>query len=175
MTKKKLTAAQKYSRATIKVRRRLKRIEGKPGYKSIVEKYRGEFPTLRELGNVSDKDLMIMTRKAEGLLKTKTLTHKHEEQIVKALKTLNETGFDYINKENFDYYFSFLDDARARGLASIYGYQPILDAINRAETKGLTAEEIAGNIEYWGEHAKGQKLYVRKGRKPKSSSHDFKR
>ena len=173
MAKKRLTSQSRYSRAAIKVRRQLKRLEGRAGGKALVEKYRGEFPTLRELGNVSERDLQIMTRKAEGLLQTKALTTRHERQIKQAVETLQDRGYDYINRSNIDEFFDFLDDARARGLASIYGYEAILDAVNRARRRGLSADEIKGNIDYWSEHNTGQRLYVRKGRKPRSSSNDF--
>ena len=170
---KKMKASTRYSKASIKIRRQLKRLEGRAGSKALIEKYRGEFPTLKELGNVSERDLQIMTRKAEGLLQTKSLTTKHERQIRQAVETLQDRGYDYINRGNIDEFFDFLDDARARGLASIYGYEAILDAVNRARRRKLSAEEIKGNIEYWAENNTGQRLYVRKGRKPRSSSDDF--
>lgn len=170
---KKIKASTRYSKASIKIRRQLKRLEGRAGSKALIEKYRGEFPTLKELGNVSERDLEVMTRKAEGLLQTKTLATKHERQLRQAVETLQDRGYDYINRGNIDEFFDFLDDARARGLASIYGYEAILDAVNRARRRKLSAEEIQGNIEYWAEHNTGQRLYVRKGRKPRSSSDDF--
>ena len=171
--KKKPTAQSLYSKAAIKVRRQLKRLEGREGSKALIEKYRGEFPTLRELGNVSERDLQIMTKKAQSLLQTKTLTTKHERQLSQAVETLRDRGYDYITRSNIDEFFDFLDDARARGLASIYGYEAILDAVNRAKRRGLSSSEIKANIDYWSEHNTGQRLYVRKGRKLRSSSDDF--
>lgn len=171
--KKKMTAQSLYSKASIKVRRQLKRLEGRAGSKQLIERYRGEFPTLRELGNVSERDLQIMTRKATNLLQTKTLTTRHNRQINQAVETLQERGYDYVNRSNIEEFFDFLDDARARGLASIYGYEAILDAVNRAKRRGLSPAEIKGNIDYWSEHNTGQRLYVRKGRRPRSSSDDF--
>lgn len=173
MTKKKISAATLYSRASIKVRRQLKRLEGRPGAKKLLERYTGEFPRLRELGDVSDRELNLLTRKAEALLKTKTLTTKHDRQIRQAVDTLQERGYDYVNMHNIDSFFDFLDDARARGLTSIYGYEAILDAVNRAKKRKLSDTEIKANIDYWAEHNTGQRLYVRKGRKLKSSSDDF--
>ena len=173
MAKKKSTAQSRYSKASIKVRRQLKRLSSKEGYKSLVQRYRGEFKTLKELGNVSERDLNRMARRAEKLVESKALHITHEGQINRAIDTLNETGYDYINRSNIDEFFDFLDDARARGLTSIYGYGAILDAINRARTRGLSDDEIRGNIAYWTEHNTGQRLYVRKGRKPRSSSDDF--
>ena len=174
MTKrKKQTLQSQYSKASIKIRRQLKRLESRPGGRALVERYRGEFPTLKQLQGVSDRDLRQLTKKAESLLKTKTLTTRHDRQIREAVSTLQERGYDYITRENFNEFFSFLDDARARGLTAVYGYEAILDAVNRARKKKLTPQEIKANIEYWAEHGEGQRLYVRKGRKLKSSSDDF--
>lgn len=170
---KKLSTTSRYSRAAIKVRRQLRRLEGRPGSQQLLQQYRGEFPTLRQLGAVSERDLQIMTNKAEALLRTKTLTTKHGKQIRQAVETLQDRGYDYVNMENIDQFFEFLDDARARGLTAIYGYEAILDAVNRARSRKLTDEEIKANIEHWAEHNTGQRLYVRKGRKLKSSSDDF--
>ena len=173
MAKNKPSLRSQYSKASIAIRRQLKKFEGKPGYKSLVQKYRGEFPTLADLGDKSDRDLRLLIKRAEKLLETKALGKSHESQINRALDSLEQRGYDYLNRSNFDEFFDFLDDARARGLTSIYGYEAILDAVNRAKTRQLSKEEILANIQYWTEHGVGQRLYVRKGRKLKSSSDDF--
>ena len=173
MAKKKPSLRSQYSKASIAIRRQLKRAEQRPGGKQLVERYRGEFPRLAELGPVSEKDLRALTKKAQGLLQTKTLTTKHDRQINQAVETLRDRGYDYINRNNIDEFFDFLDDARARGLTSIYGYEAILDAVNRARKRKVTSEEIKANIAYWAENNTGQQLYVRKGRKLRSSSDDF--
>ena len=43
----------------------------------------------------------------------------------------------------------------------------------RARERKLSTSEIKANIAYWAENNTGQRLYVRKGRKLKSSSDDF--
>lgn len=173
MAKKKPSLRSQYSKASIAIRRQLKRAEGRPGGKQLFERYRGEFPNLRELGPVSESDLRALTKKAQGLLQTKALTTKHDRQIRQAVNTLQDRGYDYINQNNIDEFFDFLDDARARGLTSIYGYEAILDAVQRARERKLSSSEIKANIAYWAENNTGQRLYVRKGRKLKSSSDDF--
>lgn len=173
MAKNKPTLRSRYSKASIAIRKQLKRAEGRPGYKAMVQKYRGEFPTLEKLGDISDRDLRLLTARAEQLLETKALGKSHESQINRALDTFQSRGYDYLNRSNIDDFFDFLDDARARGLTSIYGYEAILDAVNRARKRGLSDEEIIGNIQHWTEYNTGQRLYVRRGRKPRSSSDDF--
>lgn len=179
MTKKKTSIRTLYSKASAKVRRQLKNLTGRPGTKQLVEKYTGEFPTLKALGPISDSDLRKLYNRAMGLLKTKTLTlTKHEKQIDQAIKTMQPKVPD-LNRENFDYLMDFLDDARTRGIESLFGYWAILTALDRAVNKrGLSEEEIKANIEHWEQLAEQNKLHslrFYKNLKPGSSSDDFKR
>ena len=43
----------------------------------------------------------------------------------------------------------FLDDARARGLGSIYSSTQILEPLIDMQKKGMTKEQIKNNIKYW--------------------------
>ena len=43
----------------------------------------------------------------------------------------------------------FLDDARARGLGSIYSSEQLIKAVNEAKRKGLTKAQVEANIERW--------------------------
>ena len=158
-----------------------------------VQRYRGEFPKLRDLGNVSESALRRGIKEAERLLKSNELSLRaNKRSQATAIQTLNERGYNYINNQNFGYFMNFLDDARARGLASIYGYQYLLDTFNRAKKRGLSDDEIRGNIQYWANQAdrqkaiamkkgipleelEGKRLYIRRGRKYDSSSESFQR
>jgi hypothetical protein len=67
-----------------------------------------------------------------------------------------------------------------------------LDTFNRAKKRGLSDDEIRGNIQYWANQAdrqkaiamkkgisleelEGKRLYIRRGRKYDSSSESFQR
>lgn len=182
---------QRYSRLAYQIRRRAKELEQRSPQAVSLQRYRGEFRPLRELGNVSEKALKLGIKEAERVLKSGELSLKRNKRSVStAIRTLNERGYDFINKDNFGYFMDFLDDARARGLASIYGYQYLLDTFNRAKKKGLSDDEIRGNIEYWAKQAEKQiamaekkgialdefeakRLYIR--RRKNSSSESFQR
>ena len=43
----------------------------------------------------------------------------------------------------------FLDDARARGLGSIYSSTQILEPLIDMQKKGMTKDQIKNNIKYW--------------------------
>lgn len=178
---------QRYSQLAYRVRRRAMELEKRMPEAVSVQRYRGEFRPLKELGNVSERALKLGIKEAERVLKSGELSLRHQKRSeASAIQTLNERGYNYINKDNFPYFMDFLDDARARGLASIYGYQYLLDTFNRAKKRGLSDDEIRGNIAYWAEQAEKKtalaekkgipldeveygKLYVRKGRKAGSS------
>lgn len=182
---------QRYSQLAYQVRRRAKELEQRMPDAISVQRYRGEFRPLRELGKVSEKALKLGIKEAERVLKSGELSLRTQKRAVNsAIKTLNDRGYDYINQGNFGYFMNFLDDARARGLASIYGYQYLLDTFNRAKKKGLSDAEIRGNIAHWAEQAEKQiamaekkgialdeieakRLYIKRGRY--SSSESFQR
>ena len=180
-----------YSYLAGRIRRQMRELEARMPEAVSLERYRGEFRPLRELGNVSDKALKRGIKEAKKVLKSGEISLRAQKRAMNtAIKTLNERGYDYINRGNFGYFMDFLDDARARGLASIYGYQYLLDTFNRAKKRGLSDAEIRGNIAYWAEQADKQKamaekkgipldeieakrLYIRRGRY--SSSESFQR
>lgn len=184
---------QKYSKLASQIRRKAKILEARMPEAVSVQRYRGEFPKLRDLGNVSEAALRRGIKEAERLLKSNELSLRaNKRSQATAIQTLNERGYNYINQGNFGYFMDFLDDARARGLASIYGYQYLLDTFNRAKKRGLSDEEIKGNIQYWANQAdrqkaiamkkgipldelEGKRLYIRRGRKYDSSSESFQR
>lgn len=184
---------QKYSKLASQIRRKAKILEQRMPEAVSVQRYRGEFPKLRDLGNVSESALRRGIKEAERLLQSNELSLRaNKKSQATAIQTLNERGYNYINNQNFGYFMNFLDDARARGLASIYGYQYLLDTFNRAKKRGLSDDEIRGNIQYWANQAdrqkaiamkkgipleelEGKRLYIRRGRKYDSSSESFQR
>ena len=182
---------QRYAYLAGRVRRQMRELEKRMPEAVSMERYRGEFPKLKDMGKVSESALKLGIKEAEKLLKSGELSLRSQRRSMNtAIKTLNERGYNYVNQQNFGYFMDFLDDARARGLASIYGYQYLLDTFNRAKKRGLSDAEIRGNIAYWAEQADKQKamaekkgipldeieakrLYVRRGRY--SSSESFQR
>ena len=184
---------QRYSYLAGRVRRQISKLRERMPEAVSLERYsEKEFPKLREMKiQPSDRALKAAIRQAERLLSSGELTLRRQRRsVATAIKTLNERGYTYVNQQNFGYFMDFLDDARARGLASIYGYQYLLDTFNRAKKRGLSDDEIRGNIAYWAEQADKQRamaekkgialdefeakrLYIRKGRY--SSSETFKR
>ena len=186
---------QRYSYLAGRIRRQISKLtERMPDAISLKRYSASEFPKLRDMKiPPTDRALKAAVRKAEKLLASGELTLRSQRRSeATAIRTLNERGYNYINQGNFGYFMNFLDDARARGLASIYGYQYLLDTFNRAKKRGLSDDEIRGNIQYWANQAdrqkaiamkkgipleelEGKRLYIRRGRKYDSSSESFQR
>lgn len=67
-----------------------------------------------------------------------------------ALKTLREDyGYDFIDGRNFSAFMHFLDDARARGLASFYDSDQLIEAYQDMRKKGLSRKQIIENVNRW--------------------------
>ena len=92
-----------------------------------------------------------MYKKAKDVLESGQLSLEgHERSVSSTIETLrNDLSLDYINRRNFNSFMRFLDDARARGLGSVYSSEQLLDAINEAKRKGLTKAQIRANMDRW--------------------------
>ena len=172
MAKSKSLRSQ-YAEESAYIRKRLKVLEEKVPDSYIVRTYKNEFPKLKDLGpRTSDRAFEMALKKMRTLKEAGAFSVREQKQYVgQAITTLHERGYEFVNKENFADLFKFLDDARARGLATIFGYEKILEAVHTARRKKLTDEEIMANMDFWAKHANDKnykELTVR--RRPKGSN-----
>ena len=116
-----------------------------------LERYSGEFqPITTE--NPNKRVLAKALKEVKAIYKSGVTSLSHQKRSMNlAIQTLKEQGIDYVNKRNFNSFFTFLDDARARGLGSIYSSTQLIEAFKAAKDKGLTKAQILANIEYWAE------------------------
>ena len=158
-----------YAKKSYYIRKRIEKLEENRGFVRSVERYKGEFLSLTDYKKVgktySDKELKFKLDRMDEILSSGELSLKENKRILAStIKTLNERGYDFINEDNIEETLDFLDDARARGLTAIYGYEAVVEAVNRAKQKGLSKEQILGNIDYWAEQDGTKALYVSKKR-----------
>ena len=110
-----------------------------------LERYKGEF----EL-DPDPQALKSMLKKAKQVYKSgATSVTKERRTMALAIDTLKEQGIDFVNRRNFKSFFTFLDDARARGLGALYSSTQLIEAIKQAKDKGLSKADIKANIDYW--------------------------
>lgn len=114
-----------------------------------LERYRGYFREIKDK-NLDYRTMQRMRKQAREVYESgQTSLDAVERSKELALKTLHEEGYDYINRKNFNSFMRFLDDARAKGLGSLYSSTQLIEKIREAKEKGLTKAEIKANIERW--------------------------
>ena len=163
---------REYSKLAYKARQRLGAIERTFGSKAeVVQRHSGDFGTLGSLGKVNRTQLaqeLAATRRflASGSSRVREYAQVRQN----AIESFHRSGYDFVNDSNLDDLYQFLEDARARHLGSIYGSDQLVETFERAQKRGLTSEQLLGNIEYWAENApKKPKLYKSRS----SSREDF--
>ena len=140
---------RQYNEYVEKINKNLEEIEREQPDSIALERYKGYFEKMDR----SDLDYNTMRR----MLKTAREVYERgqtsldaiERSKELAIKTLHEEGYDYINRRNFNSFMRFLDDARAKGLGSLYSSTQLIEKIREAKQKGLTKAEIKANIERW--------------------------
>ena len=148
-----------YSWRSYEARKKLQRLEQKYGTDSqIVRDQKNRFKPLKELGELSHRQLAQAAARTYDFGSSKT--GQTYENIADKLR---DAGFEKVNEENVGATLDFLDDARARGLAAVYGSEGIIEAANRAARQGLSMEEWQKNVDYWIEQAA---IRSAKGKRP---------
>lgn len=161
-----------YSRVSKRLRQQLKRLTAARPNNNLQDWLRGEFPTLKDMGPVSNKGLQMLTRRAQKLYQSQLLTIPHyEASLVKSAKTLNEAGYDFVTPDNAENMWRFVDEMRNRGLEDIYGYSYFVAMFNRInEDKKLTSDQLKATVEEWTRYAeryhKRYEWAVKRGKEP---------
>lgn len=114
-----------------------------------LERYSGEFQPITTQ-NPNKRVLAKALKQVKAVYKSGVTSLSHQKRTMNlAIQTLKEQGIDYVDRRNFNSFFTFLDDARARGLGSIYSSTQLIEGIKATKDKGLTKSQILANIDYW--------------------------
>ena len=149
MTKNSEKLRLEYNEAVKEINKQLKALAKADPSSIALERWRGYFKPVRTK-NPNYRTIQKMKKQASDLLKSGQLSVEgYERSVANAIETLHREGYGFINKRNFNSFMRFLDDARARGLGSLYSSEQLLDAIHTAREKGLSDEEIKKNIARW--------------------------
>ena len=144
---------RQYSKQAYVARQRLGKIEAAFGSKAeIVQRRAGDFRPLKELGNLNRQQLAQELSSTQKFLASGSSRVKEYGQVRQnIIDSFNENGYEFVNESNLDDLYQFLEDARARHLGSMYGSDQLIETWNRAQKRGMTPEQLLGNIEYWAE------------------------
>ena len=163
---------REYSKLAYKARQRLAAIEKAFGSKAeIVQRRKGDFGTLTSLGKVNRAQISAELADVRRFLASGSSRVSEYAQVRQnAIESFHRSGYEFVNEKNLDDLYQFLEDARARHIGSIYGSDQLIETFERAQKRGLTSEQLLGNIEYWAENApKRPTLYASR----RSSREDF--
>lgn len=120
-----------------------------------LERWVGEFSELDPKKKWNANTVRQMAKQAKRIYESGQLSWDTEQRSkASTIETLREDyGYDFINGRNFSAFMHFLDDARARGLASIYSSEQMIEAYQQMREKGLTKRQIQENINRWANKA----------------------
>lgn len=149
------TKVQRFNMLVDMLRRKLKAIEERYPDSVILERYRGRYRKLSEKVPYRPRTVDKALKEIKSVVESDELSlDGYKRSRALGIQSLNDAGLDYINDRNFDNFIRFLNDAQARGLASLYSSAQIIDAIKEAKDKGLTKGQINENIRRWAEQVK---------------------
>lgn len=161
-----------YSKQAYTARQRLGKIKTAFGPKAeVVQRREGDFKPLRELGSLNRVQLSQEISNVQRFLESGSSRVREYGKIRQNIvETFQRSGYEFVNESNLDDLYQFLEDARSRNLASMYGSDQLVETWNRAQKRGLTSEQLMGNIEYWAANPdKSTRLYASR----RTSREDF--
>lgn len=148
---------RQYIKQSYIARKRYKILSMKYPNSEIVMRHRGDFAPLRKMKGISKADLAKELSNVTRFLAGQSSRENEYEDVRKnTVRSFQDHGFTDITEENLDALYQFLEDARQRHLATIYGSDQLIEAFQRAHKRGLSREQLLGNIEYWAEHGTGK-------------------
>lgn len=161
-----------YSKLAYTARKRLEKISSVYGATAeIVQRRSGDFKPLSQMGKLSRQQISMELANVQRFLASGSSRVREYGQVREnIIQSFHESGYEFVNQQNLDDLYQFLDDARARHLGSLYGSDQLIETWNRAQKRGLTSEQLLGNIQYWAENpGKSMRIYASR----KTSRADF--
>lgn len=144
---------KKYNIMVTDINKKLKTLAKNDPESITLERYKNVFRKVTTK-NPNYNTIRKLYSSAKNLLESGSLSLEAQERsIANAIDTLHREGYDFINRSNFNSFMRFLDDARARGLGSLYSSTQLLETFNEARKQGLTKAQILKNIERWSAEA----------------------
>lgn len=149
---------KQYVKQSYVARQRYKKLAAEFPNSEIVMRRKGDFLPLKQMKGISKsalaKELSDVTR---FLAASSSRAEEYKQVRSETVETFHKHGYEDVTEKNLDPLIQFLEDARQRHLATIYGSEQLVEVFNRAQKRGLTREQLLGNIEYWAEHGDGRK------------------
>ena len=142
-------ARAEYARLRKVANRRIARME-KAGYGSsaIMRRYGGGFESLRGASAAAIRERL---GDVASFLEKKTSSVTGQRRAVQRfVETMQELGYDFINKKNADRFGRFMEAAKRHyGNKKAFDSEQIISLFEQAEQKKIAPEIVAENFDYW--------------------------
>jgi len=140
---------KEYSRLRSIARKRLERFEGTEWTDTQVYKLNvGEYKPLKEI--TSNRELRhLFSDVAKFVMADTGSVSGLEHQRKTAVQSLNERGYQFINKENFRKFADFMEYARISNLNKLYDSKRIAEFYAASEKKKLSSEQLQDSFRRW--------------------------
>lgn len=140
---------REYSRLRSIARKRLERFEGTEWTTSQIYKYNKEgFKPLKDIK--SDRELRhLLSDVARFVTAERGSVSGLEKERRKAVQTLNERGYEFVNKKNFRKFAEFMDYVRTANLNRIFDSKRVADFYEATERRQWSNEEMRSVFKSW--------------------------
>ena len=143
---------KEYQRLRKVANERLRKLK-KAGYSDLetYKRFKSAFPAYSKIRTNSAMGIHLADVRHFLGLQTSTVggIHKVERKI---LKSLNESGYTFVNKDNLKAFGDFMDAVRAKYKGLIYGSDQVADLFGAAIKKNLDPVQLLQDFEYWREN-----------------------
>lgn len=114
----------------------------------------GKFPKgLPKLADIAPEDLPYLLQQAATALTSKSGSLKGLQQRQQsAIESFRERGYTQINESNFKEFVDFLEEAKEKGLAKVYGSDSVVNLYENTQAMGLSPEEVMQDFNWWAEN-----------------------
>ena len=149
-----LKGISRYGYYAKRVRAQLRELEQRAPDSVALERYKGQFPTVPEIREkgLTAQQVGLLTKEAKRVLEKGLVSLRSIKRgMAQAIETINEMGIKSVNEQNFNDFFRWVDDMRAKDLGQLYSSTQMIKAVQNMYKKGYTDEQIQQNINNWAE------------------------
>ena len=134
----------------------------------------GKYVTLDKIK--SERDLMYKLHDLAKFVTAKSGSVSGQyEMRRKSLKKLWDHGIDFVNEKNFELFGQFMEEARIRGYAEIYGSERVSELFGVASKKGIKPDELFKDFGFWMENKQNLEETPRIKNENKRNSAEYKK
>lgn len=143
-------ARKEYNRLRTIANRRYAALERNYPASSMAQEYRGGFPSAK--GESDQRVYNRLYNVAKYLQSKMSSVTGQRAYRKKAIASLHESGYDFINESNFDQFTAFMDEVNSHNEARSKDSERIMDLFERALEEDADPMEVAEDFEYWLDH-----------------------